>query len=176
MKLVLTAEFPQAPPKGVLLRRLSSLWALNDAAAGFFVTRIFHPNVSSTGEICVNTLKKDWKPEHGLEHVLLVRNSHSLARVVLIRRQVIRCLLIYPNPESALNPEAGRLLLENYDDYARRAAMMTRIHAPAATPGPRRKVLDESSGSEAKVRASPAKKLKVKKTARTAKKKSLRRL
>ena len=34
--------------------------------------------------------------------------------------QVIRCLLIVPNPASALNEEAGKLLLEHYDDYARR--------------------------------------------------------
>lgn len=34
-----------------------------------------------------------------------------------------------PNPESALNEEAGKLLLEHYDDYCRRAKMMTEIHA-----------------------------------------------
>ena len=34
-----------------------------------------------------------------------------------------------PNPESALNEEAGKLLLEAYDDYASRAKMMTEIHA-----------------------------------------------
>jgi ubiquitin-conjugating enzyme E2 S len=37
--------------------------------------------------------------------------------------------LIVPNPESALNEEAGKLLLERYDDYCRRAKMMTEIHA-----------------------------------------------
>ena len=26
------------------------------------MTKIFHPNVSEKGEICVNTLKKDWNP------------------------------------------------------------------------------------------------------------------
>ncbi len=37
-------EFPQKPPKG------------------YFITKIFHPNVSPAGEICVNILKKDWDP------------------------------------------------------------------------------------------------------------------
>jgi ubiquitin-conjugating enzyme E2 S len=37
-----------------------------------FVTKIFHPNVSKSGEICVNTLKKDWKPSYGIQHVLTV--------------------------------------------------------------------------------------------------------
>ncbi len=42
MKMVLTSEFPTVAPKG------------------YFVTKIYHPNVSEKGEICVNTLKKDW--------------------------------------------------------------------------------------------------------------------
>ncbi len=81
--------------------------------AGYFLTKIFHPNVSSSGEICVNVLKRDWTPDLGLRHVLTV----------------IRCLLIEPNPESALNEEAGKLLLEAYDDFAKHARLMTSIHS-----------------------------------------------
>lgn len=81
---------------------------------GFFVTKIFHPNIRQPGgEICVNTLKKDWQPSHSLRHVLMV----------------IRCLLIEPFPESALNEEAAKLLLEDYDEYFRRAKMLTSIYA-----------------------------------------------
>ena len=53
MKLVLGKNFPCDPPKG------------------FFLTKIFHPNVAKNGEICVNTLKKDWKAELGIKHILL---------------------------------------------------------------------------------------------------------
>ncbi|XP_054762545.1 ubiquitin-conjugating enzyme E2 S-like [Lytechinus pictus] len=95
IKLVLGKDFPKAPPKG------------------FFLTKVFHPNVASNGEICVNTLKRDWKADMGIKHLLLT----------------IKCLLIYPNPESALNEEAGKLLLEQYDTYFSRAKMMTEIHA-----------------------------------------------
>jgi len=95
VKLSLGKDFPQTPPKA------------------YFITKIFHPNVASGGEICVNTLKKDWKPDLGIKHILLT----------------IKCLLIVPNPESALNEEAGKLLLERYDDYSQRAKMMTEIHA-----------------------------------------------
>ncbi|KAI8068146.1 ubiquitin-conjugating enzyme E2 S-like protein [Gilbertella persicaria] len=97
IELVMDQCFPEKPPKG------------------YFLTKIFHPNVSDTGEICVNTLKKDWKAELGIEHVLLT----------------IKCLLIVPNPESALNEEAGKLLLEHYDDYAKRARLYTSIQAKA---------------------------------------------
>ena len=40
---------------------------------GYFLTKIFHPNISKTGEICVNTLKKDWRHDLGIGHVLQVR-------------------------------------------------------------------------------------------------------
>ncbi|KAJ7191636.1 ubiquitin-conjugating enzyme/RWD-like protein [Mycena pura] len=95
VKFNFTEEFPAAPPK---------CW---------FATKIFHPNVSSAGEICVNTLKKDWKATYGIEHILVT----------------VKCLLIYPNPESALDEEAGKLLLEDYDSYCSRAKLITSVHA-----------------------------------------------
>lgn len=51
-KLVIEADFPNNPPKGSRILNL-----------GYFLTKIFHPNVSEKGEICVNTLKKDWNPQ-----------------------------------------------------------------------------------------------------------------
>ena len=49
----------------------------------------------------------------------------------------VRCLLIQPFAESALNEEAGRLLLENYDDFFKQARLMTQIHAvPSKRPVP----------------------------------------
>ncbi|KAI8592227.1 ubiquitin-conjugating enzyme E2 S-B [Geranomyces variabilis] len=95
VRLSLGADFPNVPPQG------------------HFLTKIFHPNVSRTGEICVNVLKKEWKKEYGIGHILLT----------------IKCLLIDPNPESALNEEAGRLLLEDYAEYAKHARLMTTVHA-----------------------------------------------
>ncbi|CAA3008138.1 ubiquitin-conjugating enzyme E2 22-like [Olea europaea subsp. europaea] len=92
MKLILSNDFPQSPPRG------------------YFLTKIFHPNISTNGEICVNALKKDWNPSLGLRHV-------------------IRCLLIEPFPESALNEQAGKILLDYYEEYARHARLYTGIHA-----------------------------------------------
>lgn len=81
--------------------------------SGWMATKIFHPNVSSSGEICVNTLKKDWKSTYGIGHILVT----------------VKCLLIYPNPESALDEEAGKLLLDDYNDYCERARLITSVHA-----------------------------------------------
>lgn len=54
---------------------------------------------------------------------------------LFIYPQTIKCLLIHPNPESALNEEAGRLLLEDYAEYESRARLLTEIHAMGGTSG-----------------------------------------
>ena len=61
VKLEIPFNFPNNPPKG------------------YFLTKIFHPNISEKGEICVNTLKKDWNPK-----------EWSLSNLF----QVIKCLLM----------------------------------------------------------------------------------
>lgn len=43
--------------------------------------------------------------------------------------KTISCLLIQPNPDSALNSTAGHLLQEDYSAFAEQAALMTSIHA-----------------------------------------------
>ena len=84
-KIVIDNGFPATPPKG------------------YFLTKIFHPNVATpTGDICVNTLKKDWSP-----------TSWSLKHIF----EVIKCLLIVPFPESSLNEEAGRQFMEDYATF-----------------------------------------------------------
>ncbi|KAL8874417.1 MAG: hypothetical protein Q9174_000262 [Haloplaca sp. 1 TL-2023] len=86
----------------------------NNPPKASFRSRIWHPNVEeNTGHICVETLKRDWEPKLTLRHILLT----------------ISCLLINPNPDSALNSTAGRLLQEEYESFARQARLMTSIHA-----------------------------------------------
>ena len=96
VKLFIPAEFPQLAPKG------------------YFLTKIFHPNVSEKGEICVNTLKRDWNPKQWSLYNLF---------------EVIKCLLIVPFPQSSLNEEAGKMFMDNYDEYFKVAKMLTEIHA-----------------------------------------------
>ena len=96
LKLSIPADYPASPPKAA------------------FLTRIWHPNVEEkTGSVCVDTLKKDWKPSLSLRHVLLV----------------ISCLLINPNPDSALNYAAGHLSQQDYEGFEKQARLMTSIHA-----------------------------------------------
>ena len=96
VKLLIPNGFPITAPKGV------------------FITKIFHPNISEKGEICVNALKKDWNPRQWSLYNLF---------------EVIKCLLIVPFPQSALNEEAGKIFMENYDEYFKIAKMFTKIYA-----------------------------------------------
>ena len=60
-KIVLGSDFPAKPPKGLSPHYrpgMFFIFLLNILFAGYFVTKIFHPNISKTGDICVNTLKK----------------------------------------------------------------------------------------------------------------------
>lgn len=113
LKLVITADYPTSAPKG------------------YFMTKIFHPNVApETGDICVNSLKRDWKPEITISEIL----------------QIIRCLIIEPNPESALNEEAGKLFMESYDEYSRKAKILTDVHATSTDDGEEENIAVETNG------------------------------
>ncbi|KAJ5491221.1 hypothetical protein N7539_002788 [Penicillium diatomitis] len=80
-----------------------------------FRTKIWHPNVEElTGAVCVDTLKRDWQSTLTLRDVLVT----------------ISCLLIHPNPDSALNSTAGTLLREDFAAFSHRAKLLTSIHAP----------------------------------------------
>ena len=117
MRLYISSDYPNVPP------------------SARFLTKIFHPNVSTSGDVCVNVLKRDWKADMGLGHILTV----------------IRCLLVEPNAESALNEEAGMLLLEGFEEFEKKARIMTEIHARSARQEERKSsVLTEvnSSGVE----------------------------
>lgn len=92
-----------------------------------FRTKLFHPNVDPTsGAVCVDTLKRDWKSELTLRDVLVT----------------ITCLLVCPNPASALNAEAGHLMEDDFAEFEHRAKMWSRIHA--SVPEHLREAVDEA--------------------------------
>lgn len=79
VKLTFSEDYPRVAPKGMWIKRSSGEVVIFEL--GQFVTTIFHPNVSPTnGDICVSTLQKDWRPDLGLGHLLLVcvRADHCL--------------------------------------------------------------------------------------------------
>lgn len=66
-----------------------------------FNTPIYHPNISKSGEICLNILKKDWSPILGIKKVLLG----------------ILALLTNPNPDDPLEGEIAEIYINNKELY-----------------------------------------------------------
>ncbi len=87
--LVFPAEYPFKPPKVK------------------FLTKIYHPNIKKTGEICADLLNENWGPTLNTRYVL----------------EALKQMLTEPNPDNALEPDAAALFKDNkkkYDETAKK--------------------------------------------------------
>ena len=88
-----------------------------------FITKIFHPNISYTGEICMDLLKESWSPVITISNLILSLIS----------------LLNDPNLDDPLSLDIADLYKYNYEKYlktakewtCRYAISMSKLHSTA---------------------------------------------
>ena len=79
----------------------------------YFNTKIYHPNISDTGDICLDILKDQWSPALTISKVLLS----------------ICSLLSDPNEKDPLRLDAAKLYIHNKFQYEMMAKKYTILYA-----------------------------------------------
>jgi ubiquitin-protein ligase len=94
----ITEKYPYSPPKIGLL------------------TKIYHPNITDTGYICVNSLNRDWSPAFNLSTGNYGTTTLLISLFVKVILGIVS-LLNSPEPNKPLMPKIARHYLTDKAGY-----------------------------------------------------------
>lgn len=69
-----------------------------------FISKMFHPNIYTSGDLCLDILQNKWSPTYDVTSILTS----------------VQSLLHDPNPNSPANAEAAKLFREDRKEYNRK--------------------------------------------------------
>ncbi len=106
LKLSFPPNYPMAPPKVK------------------FMTKIYHPSITASGEICLELLKEKWS------FAVTISQSNSLFTMeCCVVLQAIVSLLLDPNVESPLVPEIANQIKTDRVKFEETARHWTKAYA-----------------------------------------------
>lgn len=95
LEIIIPKDYPFSPPKVK------------------FKTKIYHPNISDAGDICLDILKGNWSPALTVQKVVMS----------------IASLLTDPNPKDPLRGDAATLFLQDRKSYDNKVREYVRKYA-----------------------------------------------